>query len=42
MNLAFWLRAMFFLGIKAMGLCFLFLDGDRQWGYPLRITAIVY
>jgi hypothetical protein len=27
MNLAFWLPAMFFLGIIAMALCFLFLDG---------------
>jgi len=30
MNLAFWWPAMFFLGIIAMGLCFLFLDGCEK------------
>jgi hypothetical protein len=30
MNLAFWLPAMFFLGIIAMGLCLLFLDGCEK------------
>jgi hypothetical protein len=30
MNLAFWLPAMFVLGIIAMGLCFLFLDGCEK------------
>jgi len=30
MNLAFWVQAMFFLGIIAMVLCFLFLDGCEK------------
>jgi len=30
MNLAFWLPAMFLLGIIAMVLCFLFLDGCEK------------
>ena len=27
MNLTFWLPAMFVLGLVAMGLCYLFMDG---------------
>jgi len=30
MNLAFWLPAMFLLGIAALGLCFLFLIGCEK------------
>jgi hypothetical protein len=30
MNLAFWLPAMFLLGIVSMVLCFLFLDGCEK------------
>ena len=43
MNLTFWLPAMFFLGIIAMGLCLLFLASFyavidvlqyRRWAFP--------
>jgi hypothetical protein len=30
MNLAFWLPAMFFLGLASMGLCYLFLEACEK------------
>jgi hypothetical protein len=30
MNLTFWLPAMFVLGLVAMGLCYLFMDGCEK------------